>query len=468
MMGCVVALRSRRLEAMFGVPLDALTADAISGLVETRAQEDFDLDFKVQTYGRGESDKISLGTDVAAMANTAGGVIVIGVDEDDQARAQAAPGVDITDSETGRIRQIVASRVAPLPVFDVLTVFDTDARDGDGDEAASPTDAPVHGFIVLAVPRSQNAPHAVVINDAMRFPRRHGRTTYYLSESDVAAAYRDRTLRAAQQNDRIASVESDALARLDDENSWVVVTLVPDLPGEVQITTATFEDFRRAIINTDPGVVPSGSVYMHASVGRRRFLADGSLNDARKARYNSLDLHGDGAGAFGFELHDMRQQFGGFDSEGHAEHLVSDEMIVVGVLSGLVRLAAHARDRAAAGGNAVVRATIVHSVLATSVRVGHSRQFGQPSNRSATNMPLDGAVAEAVAPLEDLASPGPILISTAASLVDELGQAFGIAEMGQVSRAGEIRRRYWGTGWAKLVEDWASKHGIAVTDETLR
>ena len=35
--------------------------------------------------------------DVAALANTAGGVIVLGVAEDDQARTVDAPGVQVTD-----------------------------------------------------------------------------------------------------------------------------------------------------------------------------------------------------------------------------------------------------------------------------------------------------------------------------------------------------------------------------------
>jgi hypothetical protein len=52
------------------------------------------------------------------MANTAGGVIVLGIAEDNRARAAAAPGVALSDGEVGRIRQIVASLVSPLPTVD--------------------------------------------------------------------------------------------------------------------------------------------------------------------------------------------------------------------------------------------------------------------------------------------------------------------------------------------------------------
>jgi predicted HTH transcriptional regulator len=53
----------------------------------------FDLDFKEAHYGNTDGEKKKLAGYVAAIANTAGGVILIGIEEDDQARAIAAPGV---------------------------------------------------------------------------------------------------------------------------------------------------------------------------------------------------------------------------------------------------------------------------------------------------------------------------------------------------------------------------------------
>jgi hypothetical protein len=120
----VVALRSRRLESLFGAPFDRLTPSHVRGLVDAGAQEAFDLDFKLTAYGRGDSDRRALAGDVAAMANTAGGIIVIGIDEDEQARATAAPGVEVTETETRRVLQVVGALVSPLPVFDVVTVLD--------------------------------------------------------------------------------------------------------------------------------------------------------------------------------------------------------------------------------------------------------------------------------------------------------------------------------------------------------
>jgi hypothetical protein len=47
--------------------------------------------------------------DGAVLASTAGGVILLGVQEDGQAPAVAAPGVQITDAEAARIRQVIVS-----------------------------------------------------------------------------------------------------------------------------------------------------------------------------------------------------------------------------------------------------------------------------------------------------------------------------------------------------------------------
>lgn len=94
---------------LFGTTLAALTADHITLLVENGVGEEFDLDFKSSPYGRSDSDRRALASDVAALANTAGGVIIVGVKEDTQARASAAPGVALSDDEASRMRQIVAS-----------------------------------------------------------------------------------------------------------------------------------------------------------------------------------------------------------------------------------------------------------------------------------------------------------------------------------------------------------------------
>ncbi len=193
----MVGLRSARLEALLGSPLELVQHADLMALISNQVPEAFDLDFKSEMYGPTDKDRRDAATDVAALANTAGGLLVLGIEEDDQARATAAPGLELSEADERRIRQIVGSQVVPMPVLDVLRVEDPDR--------------PGYGLVLIAVPRSPLAPHAVVVNDGLRYPRRNGATTRYLSEPEVADAYRERFARPRRQADRAREIEADAL-----------------------------------------------------------------------------------------------------------------------------------------------------------------------------------------------------------------------------------------------------------------
>lgn len=464
----MVALRSRRLQAVLGAPLDALEATHLHGLVTAGVQESFDLDFKQALYGNSDKDRRSIAGDVAALANTGGGVIVLGVEEDDQARATAAPGVDITDAEVARMRQVIASLVAPMPQVDILTVVDPGAGEDAGDT--------VRGFIVLAVPRSPAAPHAVLINDALRFPTRNGATTRYLSEPEVATAYRNRFASAQRQVERVEEIEQEAIARLatDDHHAWVVVSLVPDLPGDLRLSEEVFRAFDAEARSRRPTVTDEGVRFLRTRVGRRRLLADGTGNYQAESRFVSAELHTDGSGVFALgvaDLNSRERRMNPADSQpGEVRYQVlSDEAIAAGILSGLLLLGRHARDRAAAGGNALIRAQLAPVSAQRPATIGDARGHGFAESRTGEQFQLQAGVAEAAATVDDLAQPGPALVGAAALLLDEVGQAFGVSEMGQMTRDGRIRRRYWSTasGRPQQLVQWAQEYGVEVTDETI-
>lgn len=475
----MVALRSRRLESLFGTSLDALRAEHVHALVSSSAQEAFDLDFKTALYGRGDSERRALAGDVAALANTAGGVIVLGVAEDDQARAVAAPGVQVTDAEVARIRQVIASLAAPMPVVDVLTVPGgaehgagvrpdiSPASRGDIGPTGGAAEEQARGFIVIAVPRSPAAPHAVLVNEALRYPRRNGATTRYLSEPEVAAAYRERLAGARRQSTRISEVQREALERLNPEGlPWVVVTLVPDLPGDMLITSETHRAFKDQMTAQPATIMPGDIRFRRAAVGRRRLLADGTMDNSPHAKWVSLDLHADGSGAYGvcvLDLHERRRQQPAPEGEPQPQ-MINEEALVVAVLSGVLHLARHARDRTAAGGSALLRAQIYPISPQRPTELGHLHPVGFIDALGTQALTAQPPAAEAAAPLDDLAQPGPALIQASALLVNEIGHAFGIAEIGHISRDGQIRRRHWAH---TPIATWAEQHGIELTEDTL-
>ncbi|MEQ7127434.1 ATP-binding protein [Actinopolymorpha sp. B11F2] len=440
----MVALRSRRLERLLGARIDAVSHAQIADLVTNAVTEAYDLDFKAELYGNADKDKRACAGDVAALANTAGGVIVLGVAEDDQAKAAAAPGVALSDGETRRIRQIVASLVAPVPIFDIEPVEDPE-RAG-------------RGFLLIAVPRSPSAPHAVLVNEGLRFPRRNGTTTTYLSEPEVAAAYRNRFAGLQSRFDELASDERDLLDRLDtSEHAYVVVTLIPDLAGGFTIDTKAMRDFEAEIKQKEPLILRRGFHWYRVRVGNRRLVADGT-HDTGAARWLACELRESGAGSFAAAV-----ALRGSDA---TSSQVDDEHMVNAVWSGLRFLARHARDRAAAGGNATARATVWPVSAQLPAELVHRRFYGmtdQLGREAIASQP----VATGVFDIDDLAENGPPLVSATYAITTGLVQHFGYPEALQVTRDGSFRIRYWSHNDAQQVRDWATSGGVEVSDQTV-
>ena len=449
-----MALRSARLEALLGSRLEVVRYAQLMTLIDNHVAEAFDLDFKSELYGAGEKDKNAAATDVAALANTAGGLLVLGIGEDDQACAVSAPGVSLSDAEERRIRQIVGSRVVPLPTLDFLHIVD---QPGSG-----------RGLMLIAVPRSPLAPHAVIVNDGLRYPKRNGATTRYLSEPEVAAAYRDRFAATHRQADRAQQAETEAMTRLStaDDQLWVVVSMVPDLPGELVLDQAALRSVTTELMDGRPQILSAGRRWTHVGIGRQRLLADGGGHNRRFASYLSADLHADGTGVYSaYVLKQGVSPLQSDTSDPPVRH-VTDESLVNGILSGLRFLAQHARDRTAASGNALVRAQLYpvspqQPLALVQDRTGFIDSLG---TRIMTNPapPLDRTV-----PMETVAVDGPDLVAAAYLLATDIMQEFGCAETAQLTRDGQVRLAYWGRNTQPRVQAWAEAAGISVSADVL-
>lgn len=72
-----------RVTDLLGTPPTQVTEQDLARLVDGAVREDADLDFKGAPYGSSDADKRELGADVAAMANSRGGLIIIGIEDAD-------------------------------------------------------------------------------------------------------------------------------------------------------------------------------------------------------------------------------------------------------------------------------------------------------------------------------------------------------------------------------------------------
>jgi hypothetical protein len=281
----------------------------------------------------------------------------------------------------------------------------------------------------------------------------------------VASAYLERFSRTRGTVERARTVEANALDRTTraDDHCWLLVSLVPDIPGDLPIDQAALDAIRQDNARAPfPMIISTNFSWHRADVAWRCLMLSGSREGPRSARWLVADLHSDGAGIFAVNAIDARH-----GSSGEPEYTVRlhDEEIVNGILSGLRFLARHARDRAGAGGDALIRAMIYGEGGGRDMLLSTGpRSFGDTVGRS---LLPNARAAQAGAPLHVLADDGPGLVSAAWLLANDLMQDFGLAEVLQVTRDGELRRRYWSRHREQEIRAWADQAEITVTDETL-
>ncbi|MFF0249961.1 AlbA family DNA-binding domain-containing protein [Streptosporangium sandarakinum] len=449
--------RSARLNAIFGAPPEAVTYEQLVALTENDAADEAeDLDYKMM-YKPGDEGAEDIAIDIATFANHRGGVLVIGMAEAN-ARPSKAVGVELSDGLKRRILSTAAQRIFPTPQFELRPVA------APTDNNSTPT-----GLMLIIVPPSSTAPHAVVnpnAKDKLAYPRRHGSQKIWLSESEVAAAYRRRFVAAADQATRLADIETDAvigIERMRGQNPpapLLIVSLVPDVPGDFVIDRDSFHRFHHDI---QQQTILVGSTGMpeanNAAVGQRRlicFSGGGWLN-------TRAEFHNDGSGTLATQLP--------VESTSGDQLQVWDSTIVVWIASALRYLARHARDRTGASGIAATTATLLsaaefhpshhglrHSdatvaILTISHFGARSRVYGAEAQEHASG--------RADFLLDDLADDGQPLAAATAQLASDLFQAFNTVGALQITREGVLQQEAWGSQWPSISR-WATTAGIPI------
>ncbi|MFF9795465.1 AlbA family DNA-binding domain-containing protein [Streptomyces bacillaris] len=413
-----MAFRSRRLEALLGGRVDQLTYEQVAALVDVEAAaEAEDLDYKRELTASDPKGKEELAKDMCSFANHIGGILVIGLAE---ARGVPSKIMDLDvdwDAWLRHLAQVIGSTTAPPVRYEAYPVRD-------------PED-PKRGFLVLAVPRSPHGPHAVTLppvkpsEKALRYPRRTGSRTDWLTETDVATAYHRRFTEAADRGQRLLAVEREALAGLPASNMpHLLVTMTPEVPGDMPINRESYQRHERDLVQ--------GMLFERVRIGSRRLIATAG-EQTMTPQY--CELHRDGSGAWISALPVQMVMFDG------AQFNYADVNAVAGELLGMLRfLAAHARDRAGVSGTMLIKAAVceaphrhpqgpprpnLNPVLR--FRIDQKGQWDRPG-MSLGAQSCAYADAAAVALVDDLADGGTELVQATALLADELVQAFGIPE----------------------------------------
>ncbi|MGW6521710.1 AlbA family DNA-binding domain-containing protein [Streptomyces sp. NPDC054962] len=452
--------RSRRLETLLGGPLDTITYADLAALAgNAEAGESEDLDYKRELPASSDAQKAELAKDVTAFANHVGGVLVIGMAEADGLPSRVMD-TDLSDAHLRHLHQVIARHTTPTVRVAMRPVPNPDPA------------AQGKGLLLVAVPRSPQAPHAVTAvtqpsREALLYPRRGATKTDWLTETEVATAYQRRFSAAADRSRRIADVERHLLTALPESNvPHLITTVVPEIPGDLVISQDAYRRVRAELLSTTLAG-DDQHVFEGVRIGSRRYTAYGG--DPRGYFYSQADLHRDGSGCWALRVVgqvstvDLREFF-----------WAEPDTVVWLLLSALQTLGAHARDRAGAASTAMVRAALVaaphhhpggparpnlHPLLPFRLDTLH------PTGRRTPVSTQDCAFADsdAVALLDDLADAGPGLVQSASLLADELLQAFGIPEAATLTRDGQLRLAAWSTQLRPGLTRWAQAHGVELS-----
>jgi hypothetical protein len=166
------------LHRWLGREAERLSMELLDAAVAAGLEEHADLDFKLNPPASGALMQSDLPKDIAAMANSGGGMLLFGV-SDSGSRASDAPGVApefILDTYLRDLRRVAINRVSP-PVLDLMAL-----AFGDGTRQA----------LAVVVPATDDAPHLIFNNDAFKAPYRSGPDTAWMNERMLEAAYRAR------------------------------------------------------------------------------------------------------------------------------------------------------------------------------------------------------------------------------------------------------------------------------------
>lgn len=202
----------RLLGQMPGPVTDEMVDLAVTeGLAETT-----DLDWKSKLPDIKGLSQHDFPKDVAAMANSGGGVIVFGIEEKDK---KATGRVDIgvlTEQHERALRSVAVSAISPpIMGLDIQRVGD------EGDQV-----------VVVAIPPTIDGPHLIYKENYFGAPIRNDADTVWMKERQIETMYRARFEEQRHATESLDNVYEEALQGRDTQkHAWFVAVALPRFPA---------------------------------------------------------------------------------------------------------------------------------------------------------------------------------------------------------------------------------------------
>lgn len=153
-----------------------MTEQMVDEAIRRGLPETDDLDWKAKLPPHRDMQRADIVKDIAAMANSGGGMLVFGVDEEERAASQRVDAGEFDEGYERTLRRVAYTAITP-PVTG-LSIHDVG---GDGER-----------IVAVVVPDSADAPHLVFRDQTFSAPVRNNSDTEWMREREIEAAYRAR------------------------------------------------------------------------------------------------------------------------------------------------------------------------------------------------------------------------------------------------------------------------------------
>ena len=437
-----------QLHPLLGRSLDDVTESGLQRLVGASESEWFDA--KREPYGNSDGHKRELASDVAAFANRQGGLIVLGLDEDDDGVVIALtpqPDAHLAGQEL-RMTQVISSLVAPVPAFTIRRVASSDTG----------------SYLLVSIPPSLRRPHCVAVTaETVRYPLREGTHKRYLTESEIADLYRSRFADARAHVNQAEQRHNAIVGTLDrKDKAWLVVSLHPDWPGRFTVTSDNTGGLRQ-FGRTERAQFPTWfdtTTYTPSPAFRSLHLYD--AHD--KVYASTARLHLDGAGSLAYSW-EWRPRDA--NDQGPVIAHIADEDIVGCLVNGIWSLAHWAIHWAGTSGDATLLVEL-YAPEQCPMTLWQYRGMYPDRLQGARILKADTGLVAMTVSLDTLRNSGVDLLLVVRQVAADLEGAFGVLGPPQISREGGVRWRYFSRSRNDSLRTWATAWGIEVLDDQSR
>ncbi|MCV7441233.1 ATP-binding protein [Mycobacterium paraense] len=276
------------LHRSLGLPPSKLTDEILDAAVDAGVMETDDLDWKSALPPMKGLPQTDVPKDIAAMANSGGGMIVYGVEEDQKAATRRKDTGNFSEGHERAFRSAAITAIKP-PVSG-LEIY----RLGTNPRA-----------VAVVVPASVDRPHLIYRNDFFGAPIRNNADTVWMQERQIETMYRARFDEQRRSNEAIESLYAETAAGRDSANrAWLIAVAHPRIPGTLGRSTRdqAREIFKHAAAitltySTRSGIHPIENVdQLNPRPGLRRWIAPNSAaGDSSRWREAWVASHHDGS-----------------------------------------------------------------------------------------------------------------------------------------------------------------------------